>query len=813
MSQKALTPVNVPWAAADPAGPNLRAGDLYANSGTKQVRLYDGAAWHEYVDLSSAQTISGVKTFSGGYRDTTTYGDIDNGPGNAVLSVPTAVSGHVVESGIKFGISNYWTAGAGAAAATAFIKGTWSGNNGFPQLIYGGVDSHLFSGGLDVYFSRLNHEARPGLTLRQQPGGGDNFLELWDNSASSVLVGYWQGGGGWSNLWSVGGFASGYRADLTSGALSIFLPNQAGNTVPAMFGGQSGYTGHVLDFYHDGYNDTAPVGYINNDGSAALPYYATLGITGATAASRWVGGTASGAPTTGTFAAGDYVIAQDGHVWICSVAGSPGTWVDASAGGGGGGVPAITVVTETGWAQASAVGTSTNYARQDHTHGTPATPATSVAGRTGAVTLTAADIGGGTFPGAYTISGATTINNSLTVNGVLQATMPSGTAVHRLIQANNAGSAYSNTTQIFLDGAADTTNSPRLAFHLSNVVASQIGMDRSGTIRTYDNPGTGYANFAAGAIYGSRFVAGDVLIYDAGYCRIVNGADNTWKQLNAGAIFDSGTRVFSANYAPSYPGNVAWGVLTGIPGTFASADNGVYYGASTNQSANDIHLAQPGGPTTNAWTCQWRAPGTLGGGTSTSWINVVAGTAVSSIAGTTKINAGTKTFVIDHPTPEKKDKYLVHAAVEGPESAVFYRGRARLDKGIASVKLPDYFNDLCDEETATVQLTPLSVWIHDHHGVFNDEHDCVVNWTTPIPEYEKTGCSQHVEVPNLVTSPIVDGEFVVGRAGGFTGEWTETAEFYWLVIAERKDVPRLEVERDKATTRVEGDGPYRYIVE
>lgn len=48
---------------------------------------------------------------------------------------------------------------------------------------------------------------------------------------------------------------------------------------------------------------------------------------GAPVATRYVGGTTSGAPVTGTFQQGDLVIAQDGCVWICSVAGSPGTWI------------------------------------------------------------------------------------------------------------------------------------------------------------------------------------------------------------------------------------------------------------------------------------------------------------------------------------------------------------------------------------------------------------------------------------------------------------------------------------------------------
>lgn len=52
-----------------------------------------------------------------------------------------------------------------------------------------------------------------------------------------------------------------------------------------------------------------------------------LGLTGATAATRYVGATTSGAPASGTFAVGDYVIDQSGPIWVCTVAGTPGTWV------------------------------------------------------------------------------------------------------------------------------------------------------------------------------------------------------------------------------------------------------------------------------------------------------------------------------------------------------------------------------------------------------------------------------------------------------------------------------------------------------
>jgi hypothetical protein len=71
-------------------------------------------------------------------------------------------------------------------------------------------------------------------------------------------------------------------------------------------------------------NGAAGVGWENILG---LP----LGLTGATAATRDVGGTTTGAPLTGTFAVGDVVTAQDGAVWVCTAAGTPGTWKQVGA--------------------------------------------------------------------------------------------------------------------------------------------------------------------------------------------------------------------------------------------------------------------------------------------------------------------------------------------------------------------------------------------------------------------------------------------------------------------------------------------------
>jgi len=53
-----------------------------------------------------------------------------------------------------------------------------------------------------------------------------------------------------------------------------------------------------------------------------------VGLTGAVEATRYVGATTAGAPVTGTFAVGDLVVDRGtGDTWVCTIAGSPGTWV------------------------------------------------------------------------------------------------------------------------------------------------------------------------------------------------------------------------------------------------------------------------------------------------------------------------------------------------------------------------------------------------------------------------------------------------------------------------------------------------------
>ena len=82
----------------------------------------------------------------------------------------------------------------------------------------------------------------------------------------------------------------------------------------------------------------------------------------------------------------------------------------------------------------------------------------------------------------------------------------------------------------------------------------------------------------------------------------------------------------------------------------------------------------------------------------------ISGTMKSGFATwSSSIVATSKLFDIKHPT---KDGYrLAHSCLEGPEHAVYYRGRAT--KNI--IPLPLYWKDLVDPASITVSITPIGV--------------------------------------------------------------------------------------------------------
>ena len=108
--------------------------------------------------------------------------------------------------------------------------------------------------------------------------------------------------------------------------------------------------------------------------------------------------------------------------------------------------------------------------------------------------------------------------------------------------------------------------------------------------------------------------------------------------------------------------------------------------------------------------------------------------------------AQTKSFVIPHPTQEGKT--LQHGSLEGPEHGVYHRGR--LEGSV--IQLPEYWTELVDENTISVQLTA--------NGDFQ----------------------------MLYVEKIEDNQVFVANAAD------EGIDCFYLIHGERKDVGKMEVE-------------------
>lgn len=132
-------------------------------------------------------------------------------------------------------------------------------------------------------------------------------------------------------------------------------------------------------------------------------------------------------------------------------------------------------------------------------------------------------------------------------------------------------------------------------------------------------------------------------------------------------------------------------------------------------------------------------------------VDTINATTITSTSFVGSINVQSwKLFDIPHPS--KKNKRLRHACLEGPEIAVYIRGRL---KNSNIINLPDYWEKLIDPETITVQLTQI-------------------------------GYSQ-----DLIINGINWGKQIIVQSGN-----SANIDCYYTVTAKRIDVPNLEVEYD-----------------
>ena len=135
---------------------------------------------------------------------------------------------------------------------------------------------------------------------------------------------------------------------------------------------------------------------------------------------------------------------------------------------------------------------------------------------------------------------------------------------------------------------------------------------------------------------------------------------------------------------------------------------------------------------------------------------------IGDITQTSGTPPGCKAFDIGHPT--KEGQRLRHICIEGPESAVYCRGRVCNGKNI--IDLPEYWDGLVDYETVTVQLTPIG-----------SHQDVIVKRISPI-----------------------ERRIYLQSQGGMP------VDCFYHIMAERKDVEKLIVEYEgKSSEDYPGD--------
>ena len=133
-----------------------------------------------------------------------------------------------------------------------------------------------------------------------------------------------------------------------------------------------------------------------------------------------------------------------------------------------------------------------------------------------------------------------------------------------------------------------------------------------------------------------------------------------------------------------------------------------------------------------------------------------------------------KTFIVDHPLDN--DKYIVHATLEGPEGAVYYRGTSQLCNGKVTISLPHYFEAFTRKEHRTIILTNI------------DGFD-------------------RIAIQSIDGEKIKDGNFVVVSDNPGSSQ-----QFDWEVKAVRADGPQLQAEPNKEDLQVGGFGPYTFEI-
>ena len=133
--------------------------------------------------------------------------------------------------------------------------------------------------------------------------------------------------------------------------------------------------------------------------------------------------------------------------------------------------------------------------------------------------------------------------------------------------------------------------------------------------------------------------------------------------------------------------------------------------------------------------------------------SITASNFVGSVSTASGKSSGAKAFDIPHPS--KEGHRLRHICLEGPETAVYHRGRLKESNVI---NLPDYWKDLVHEDSITVQLQPIGSNQNLVIQEFNNEFIIIAEDSTNtdlITDLSTIDCFYHVYGERKDVNPLL----------------------------------------------------------
>ena len=335
------------------------------------------------------------------------------------------------------------------------------------------------------------------------------------------------------------------------------------------------------------------------------------------------------------------------------------------------------------------------------------------------------------------------LDNSTYVSGNLEVagnlTVDTITAREYYTEVVSASIIYQSGSTKFGDSADDThqfTGSVSISGSLS-VASGALDFNINDPSSISGISGTGFTlEQDAGGVAGLIYDSGDFSVYINSLVNTITSSDKvvsiTAATLSASSFTGDGSSL--TNLTASNINNFTNDVRAQFT---AGTDIGISAGVISYTGS----VVAPVGP---EYSIQFNSGSTFSGSSDIVWrydtseFNV---TGDVNISGT--LTATAKSFDIEHPT--KQGMRLRYGSLEGPENGVYVRGTTT-EKVI---ELPDYWTGLVDEETITVNLTPV-------------------------------GLQQTVWVDKIEENKVYIGG--------------DLAKCYFTVFGERKDIPKLETE-------------------